>query len=256
MPRQQPPGLEGPPPASRAGVRAHLSLPGCWPGPGRGRGAGPGVGGVIQCQTRSQGGPVKPQDSRARCAWPGPSSGLCRLGPGCGPWRRLGPEPQYFKPLVPMQLPNLLSVQAAATPGVHTGTHMPDTRAHAQAHVHTVGQVFPARAVGHLHLASCGFRLGGGSKHWTAGAGNQASSSSLGCTPPPAPVPPDAVGITWVPAASPEPFRLLCSWSRGGWRAGRGPRDSFAFSGFFKLGTCRVGRARLPGARGGCFWSL
>lgn len=85
-------------------------------------------GGRHSVPNTEPGGALKPQDSRARCAWPGPSSGLCHLGPGCGPWRRLGPEPQYFKPLVPMQLPNLLSVQAAATPAVHTGTHMPDTR--------------------------------------------------------------------------------------------------------------------------------
>lgn len=227
MPRQQPPGLEGPPPASRAGVRAHLSLPGGWPGPGRGRGAGPGVGGVIQCQTRSREGPVKPQDSRARCAWPGPSSGLCRLGPGCGPWRRLGPEPQYFKPLVPMQLPNLLSVQAAATP-LCTRAHTCQTHAPTPRHTSTPWGRSSQRGLrGICTWLPAALGWGGGSEHWTAGAGNQASGSSLGCTPPPAPVPPDAVGITWVPAASSEPCRLLCSWSRGGWRAGRGPQGQF-----------------------------
>jgi len=57
--------------------------------------------------------------------------GVRVLGQGCGLWRRLGREPHYFKPLVPMQLPSPLSVQAAATRAEHTGTPMADTCAQA-----------------------------------------------------------------------------------------------------------------------------
>lgn len=140
---------------------------------------------------------------------------------------------------------------------VHTGAHMPDTRAHAQAHVHTVGQVFPTRAAGHLHLASCGFRLGGGA----ASTGPQGLETRLPAAPWAAPLPQPPYPLTlWAlrgclqPALSPA--GCCAPGPVGGGGQGEAPRDSSAFSGFFKLGTCRVGRARLPGARGGCFWSL
>lgn len=77
--------------------------------------------GVIQCQTWSWEGLVTPQDLRVWARWSAAASFAEQpggpwlpqgpvAGAGLWPWRRLGQEPHCFKPLVPTQLPNPLSM--------------------------------------------------------------------------------------------------------------------------------------------------
>lgn len=138
--------------------------------------------GVIQCQTWSCEGLVTPQDLRvwarqgaaaSSAGQPGgpqlPQSPVA--GAGLWPWRRLGQEPYCFKPLVPTQLPNPLSMSGCrgGQPNVGQAGH---TRAHAaltpplaaspRTSAHSGPD--PVTGAGPLHWASSGSGLGAGER--------------------------------------------------------------------------------------------
>lgn len=137
--------------------------------------------GVIQCQTWSWEGLVTPQDLRV---WAGRGAAASSAeqpggpqlpqspvaGAGLWPWRRLGQEPHCFKPLVPTQLPNPLSMSGCRGGQLNMG-RAGHTRAHAHAHTHTAGPGTsahsgpdPVTGAGPLHWASSGSGLGAGER--------------------------------------------------------------------------------------------
>lgn len=137
--------------------------------------------GVIQCQTWSWEGLVTPQDLRV---WAGRGAAASSAeqpggpqlpqspvaGAGLWPWRRLGQEPHCFKPLVPTQLPNPLSMSGWRGGQLNMG-RAGHTRAHAHAHTHTAGPGTsahsgpdPVTGAGPLHWASSGSGLGVGER--------------------------------------------------------------------------------------------
>lgn len=143
------------------------TAPGCRPGPGQEEGLGWGCHSVPNTEPGGAAaapgleGRVHPASALAArsakepVAPPAPGSG--GLGRGCGLWRCLGREPHYFKPLVPVQLPNprvcRLPPRGPSTQAHTRRTHAPTLMASPGARP-CRGQLFPVTEAGLLHLAS------------------------------------------------------------------------------------------------------